>query len=90
MWLILNAGEADDYIICSGMSISLKEIVEYVFEKLNLSNKLIIQDQNLIRPVEILDSYGDNSKIKNNLNWEYNLNFYNVIDLLIEEELINI
>jgi len=89
LWLILNAIEADDYIICSGMSISLKEIVEYIFEKLNLSNKLILQDENLIRPVEILDSYGDNSKIKNKLNWEYDLNFYNVIDLLIEEELLN-
>lgn len=89
LWLILNSNDADDYIVCSGMSISLKEIVEYIFEKFNLSNKLILQDKNLIRPVEILDSYGDNSKIKNKLNWEYNLNFYNVIDLLIEEEILN-
>ena len=77
LWLILNASEADDYIICSGMSISLKEIVEYIFEKLNLSNKLIIQDQNLIRPVEILDSYGDNSKIKNKNHELFGLNFKN-------------
>lgn len=87
MWLILQADVADDYCICSGVSLSLRKIVEYVFDKLNINRDKIVIDPNLYRPVEVMDIYGDNSKIKNNLNWEYNMSFFDVLDILIAEEL---
>jgi GDPmannose 4,6-dehydratase len=87
MWLILQSDIPDDYCICSGVSISLREIVEYVFDKLNISRDKIVIDPNLYRPVELLDIYGDNSKIKNNLNWVYDMSFFKVLDILIAEEL---
>jgi len=87
MWLILQSDIPDDYCICSGVSISLREIVEYVFDKLNISRDKIIIDPNLYRPVEVSDIYGDNSKIKNNLKWNYEMSFFDVLDILISEEL---
>jgi GDPmannose 4,6-dehydratase len=87
MWLMLQSDIPDDYCICSGVSISLREIVEYVFDKLNISRDKIVIDPNLYRPVEVVDIYGDNSKIKNNLNWNYDLSFFDVLDILIAEEL---
>jgi GDPmannose 4,6-dehydratase len=87
MWLILQSDVPDDYCICSGVSISLREIVEYVFDKLNISRDKIVIDPTLFRPVEVLDVYGDNSKIKNNLNWDYDLSFFDVLDILIDEEM---
>jgi GDPmannose 4,6-dehydratase len=87
MWQILQSDIPDDYCICSGVSISLREIVEYVFDKLNISRDKIVIDPNLYRPVELLDIYGDNSKIKNNLKWIYNMSFFEVLDILIAEEL---
>lgn len=87
MWLMLQSDTADDYCICSGVSVSLREIVEYVFDKLNISRDKIVIDPELYRPVEVLDIYGDNSKIKKDLKWNYEMSFFNVLDILIDEEL---
>lgn len=43
-------------------------------------------DPSLYRPAEIEDIYGDNSKAKRILEWEYNMTFFDVLDILIEEE----
>ena len=87
MWLILQSDTPDDYCICSGVSISLREIVEYVFDKLNISREKIVLDPSLYRPVEVIDIYGDNTKIKGDLNWKYDISFFDVLDMLIAEEL---
>lgn len=87
MWKILQAQKADDFIICSGVSVKLRDIVDYVFEKLDINKKLIVVDEKLFRPNEINEIYGDNSKSKEILKWDYDLSFFEVLDLLIEEEL---
>jgi GDPmannose 4,6-dehydratase len=90
MWEMMQLDKPNDFIICSGQSILLKDIVEYVFDKLNLNRKLIIVDESLFRPNEIKDIYGDNSKAKNILDWEYKNSFFDVLDILIEEESHNL
>ncbi|MBU4269596.1 GDP-mannose 4,6-dehydratase [Candidatus Dependentiae bacterium] len=89
MWLMLQQNIPDDYVIASGKSISLKDIVFYVFDYLKIDKSKIKIDKNLIRPVEVADCYGDSSKAKTVLGWQYNLSFYNVLDILIKEELEN-
>jgi len=70
MWLMLQQGNPDDYIISSGEAHSLEEFVTKVFEKLNLDvNKFIKIDESLYRLNDLEINYGDNSKIKNQLNW---------------------
>lgn len=86
MWLMLQQERAEDYIICSGKSISLRNIVEYIFTKLSISHEKIVTDPTLFRPTDIEDIYGDNSKAKRNLQWKYDLDFFKVLDQLIEEE----
>jgi len=87
IWRILQRDTPTDYVICSGASILLKDIVEYIFEKLDISKKLIISNKDFFRPNEIQDIYGDNTKAKKELNWENNISFYEVIDMLINEEI---
>lgn len=89
MWKILQSDKADDFIICSGKSILLKDIVEYVFEKLGLDKNLIVENRDFFRPNEIEEIYGDNSKAKKDLNWEYDFSFFDVLDILIDEEIKN-
>lgn len=89
MWLMLQKDMADDYIICSGKSITLEEIVVYIFNKLNLDIDRVITDKTLLRPTEIEDIYGDNTRAIQDLGWDYDLTFYQVLDILIEEELGN-
>ncbi len=86
MWKILQQNKPSDLIICSGKSILLKDIVEYIFKKLDLDKNLIVVDENLFRPNEINDIYGDNSKAKEVLGWKYEYSFFDILDILIEEE----
>ncbi|WP_281298267.1 GDP-mannose 4,6-dehydratase [Flavobacterium limnophilum] len=87
MWLMLQADNADDFIICSGKSITLRSIIEYVFEKLGVSKDKLVIDSDFMRPTDIEDIYGDNSPAKRILGWQYDLDFYQVLDILIEDEL---
>lgn len=89
MWRILQADLPDDFIICSGVSIKLKDIVEYIFDKLDLDKKLIVVEKSFFRPNEIDEIYGSNIKAKELLNWNYDLSFFKVLDMLIEEECSN-
>lgn len=90
MWLMLQHSTPDDFMVCSGQSVSLKEIIHYIFNKLNISRDKLIISQKLFRPTDIPDIYGDNTKIKTILKWEYDFSFFNVLDLLIDEEMKNI
>lgn len=89
MWLMLQQEQADDYVICSGSSIYLREIVEYVFKKLDIPLLKIRINKSFYRPTEIEDIYGSSQKAKADLNWNYDMDFYSVLDILIEEEQMN-
>lgn len=89
MWLMLQHSAPDDFLICSGKSISLKSIIEYVFNKLGISLDKLIIDPALYRPTDIKDIYGNPHKAQKVLGWEYLHNFYEILDWLIEEELQN-
>lgn len=89
MWLSLQQTLPDDYIICSGHSTSLREIIYYVFDKLNIDKSKLVEDPTLLRPSDVEDIYGDNSLTKQKLNWHYNYSFFEVLDWLIDEELLN-
>lgn len=89
MWLMLQRDLPSDFIICSGRSITLRSIIEYVFRSLNISiEKLVISDE-LMRPTDIEDIYGDNKPAKELLHWDYDLDFFTILDMLIEEEIRN-
>ncbi|HLP64906.1 GDP-mannose 4,6-dehydratase [Flavobacterium sp.] len=89
MYLMLQQENASDYLICSGQSISLREIVNYVFKKLNIPESALKISEDLYRPADIEDMYGSNTKAKSSLEWNYNLTIFDTLDLLIEEEVKN-
>lgn len=89
MYLMLQLDKPSDFLICSGQSASLREIIYYIFEKLNLSKDLCVIDPKFYRPSDIEDIYGTNTKAKKELNWNYELNFFSVLDLLLKEEVKN-
>lgn len=86
MWLMLQQDAPKDCIVCSGESISLREIIEYVFEKLGIDKNKIVIDRSFFRPNDIKNIYGTNEKAKKELGWKYGKTFFEVLDLLIAEE----
>lgn len=75
----------DDYIICSGKSIALRSIIEHLFNLLGIDKDRIQINKKFLRPSEISDIYGDNSKAKAKLNWNYEMEFTDVIEEILTE-----
>jgi GDPmannose 4,6-dehydratase len=89
-WHMLQLEQAEDFIISSGTSISLREIIYYVFDQLGLDHAKIMQDPGLFRPADAVNMVGDNSPIMEKTGWKYSASFYDVLNTLIQEEMQNI
>jgi GDPmannose 4,6-dehydratase len=89
MFLSLQQEEPSDYIICSGQSVSLRQVVNHVFDRLEISRDKIVEDPSLFRPNEITDLYGSNANSIAKLDWSYKTNFFEILDILIDEEINN-
>ena len=87
MWLMLQQNEPGDFLICSGNVMSLKDLVSTVFEILDLDiSAHLRQDPSLLRPVDLQIIYGDNSKAKQELGWDYDITNDELIRKLISDE----
>ena len=72
MWLMLQADKADDYVLATGTSTTVKEFVEYSFEAADLDWKEFVKfDEKYLRPTEVDALIGDASKAKAQLGWSY-------------------
>ena len=85
MFAMLQHEKPDDFVICSGTSISLREVIEYVFQKLDISLSCYEVDEKLYRPNDITEIYGDSSKAKKQLGWQYEMTPYQLLDQLLLE-----
>ena len=87
MWLMLQQETPGDFLICSGNVMALKDLVATVFKTLDLDmNVHLKQDASLLRPVDLEIIYGDNTKAKKELGWDYNFSNEQLIQKLIAEE----
>lgn len=86
MYLMMQHNKPDDYIISSGKSLTIREIIHYIFEKIGISREKIVINEDFLRPNEIEDIYGDSTNAKEQLNWDYEMSFFEVLDILIDEE----
>jgi GDPmannose 4,6-dehydratase len=85
MWLILQQDKPDDFVCSTGISHSVKDLCEYVFEKLELDyNDYVTMDEKFLRPEELRDLKGDCSKLKNLTGWEHKYTFETMLDEMIE------
>ena len=85
MWLLLQQEVPEDYIICTGKSISLEEFIRYTFEKFGLDyKKYIIINDSFKRPSDIKIGQFSNKKIADKLNWIPKYSVYDVIDKLVD------
>tara|TARA_R100001377_G_scaffold82699_1_gene63350 strand:+ start:113 stop:1084 length:972 start_codon:yes stop_codon:yes gene_type:complete len=84
MWLILQQDKPDDFVCSTGVSHTVKDLVEYVFDKLDLDWKDYVgQDDKFLRPEELDVLKGDCSKAKNVLGWKHKYTFETMLDEMI-------
>jgi GDPmannose 4,6-dehydratase len=88
MHVMLQHDTPDDYVIATGVSHTVLELVELVFEKLDLKmSKYVKVNESNRRPEDIIISRGDCSKAKSILHWKPKHSFETTIQDMIDAEL---
>jgi GDPmannose 4,6-dehydratase len=88
MWLMLQQDVADDYVIATGESHSVQQLVEIAFGHAGLDWKEFVkEDPALRRPAEVDHLIGDSSKARTRLGWEPTVDFAGLIRMMVDEDL---
>ncbi len=88
MWLMLQQEEAEDYVISSGESHSVKELVEIAFKRVGLDWEDFVKvDPRFIRPAEVDFLVGDSSKAREKLGWSPKVSFKELIEMMVDADL---
>jgi len=88
MWLMLQAEKADDYVIATGETHSVKEFVEEAFNCLELDWKQYVEiDPWYYRPSEVDLLLGDATKARRELGWQPKVGFKQLVRLMIDHDL---
>ena len=88
MWLMLQQDEPDDYVIATGETRSIKDLIEIAFGYVDLDWKdYVIVDDLFYRPSEIYELKGDFSKAKRILGWEPKVSFKELVQMMVEADL---
>lgn len=85
MWLMLQQETPEDYVLATGISHTVNELVDYVFNKLNLDkDKYVKSDKKFERAEELHFLKGDSTKARTELGWEIEYSFETMLDEMIE------
>jgi len=90
MWLMLQQPEADDYVIATGETHSVREFLEEAFGTVGLDwQKYVEIDPKYFRPAEVDLLIGDPSKAKEKLGWEPKVKFKDLVKMMVEADIKN-
>jgi len=88
MWLMLRQEAPDDYVIATGETHSVQELVETAFARVGLDwRQHVVEDPELKRPAEVDLLQGDYSKAKRALGWQPKVGFRELIDMMVDADL---
>jgi len=88
MWRMMQEDMPEDYVIASGKTHSVADLVKTAFEFVDLNwEDHVVQDSNLFRPAEVDLLVGDHTKAKEKLGWEPKVSFKELIELMVESDL---
>jgi GDPmannose 4,6-dehydratase len=87
MWLMLQQTDPDDYVIATGETHSVRDLLEAAFSYLNLDwHDHLEVDERYYRPAEVDLLIGDASKAKSKLKWEAKTKFNDLVRLMIDAD----
>jgi len=88
MWLMLQQPNADDYVIATGETHSVQELLDLAFSRAGLDWKKYVEiDPKLVRPAEVDYLCGDASKAKKVLGWTPQVNFKQLVEMMVDADL---
>jgi GDPmannose 4,6-dehydratase len=88
MWLMLQQDEPDDYVVATGVSHSVQQLVETAFGHAGLDwKKYVKTDPALLRPAEVDHLIGDPAKAKAKLGWQPSVTFEQLIGMMVDADI---
>jgi len=88
MWLMLQQPTADDYVVATGQTHTVKRLVELAFQAVDLDyTKYVVTDPSLVRPAEVDLLIGDPAKAKAKLGWVPEVTFEQLVERMVKADL---
>jgi GDPmannose 4,6-dehydratase len=85
MWLMLQQPTPDNFVLATGETRSVNEMVEYVFNRLDLDPaQHVVTDEKYMRPEELHYLRGDSTKARTVLGWNPEINFHQMMDEMVD------
>jgi GDPmannose 4,6-dehydratase len=88
MWMMLQQDKADDFVIATGESHSVRELVEVAFGHVGLDwEKYVKLDKRFLRPAEVDHLIGDPAKAMATLGWKPEVDFVRLVKMMVDADL---
>ena len=88
MWLMLQQTVADDFVIATGETHSVREFCDLAFSRAGLNYKdHVVVDERFMRPAEVELLLGDPTKAKKVLGWKVKTSFNELVHLMVDSDL---
>jgi GDPmannose 4,6-dehydratase len=88
MWLMLQQDAADDFVVATGVSHSVRDLVEIAFSHVGLDWRRHVKlDPALIRPAEVDHLIGDATKARLQLGWQPEVDFRGLVQMMVDADI---
>ena len=88
MWLMLQQDVAEDFVVATGETHSIRELCEVAFSRVGLNwEDHVVQDERFFRPAEVDLLVGDASNARNKLGWKTEIGFVELIEMMVDADM---
>ncbi len=88
MYLMLQQDQPDDFVVATGHTHSVRDFLEVAFNHVGLNYQdYVVQDPRYMRPAEVDQLIGDNSKARRLLGWEPTVGFDELVTMMVDSDL---
>ena len=88
MWMMLQQPVADDYLVATGSTHSVRQFVEIAFDHVGLDwRQYVVQDPRFMRPAEVDLLLGDSTKARKVLGWKPEVDFEGLVRMMVDADL---
>jgi GDPmannose 4,6-dehydratase len=88
MWLMLQQDTPDDFVVATGETHTVKELVQLAFDRVGLDwEKYVVIDPRFIRPAEVDLLIGEPAKAKNVLGWVPQTSFPTLVNMMVDADM---
>jgi GDPmannose 4,6-dehydratase len=89
MWLMLQQPEADDFVVATGVTHSIRDLLDAAFARIGIDDwaPYVEQDPRFMRPADVAALIGDAGKARRVLGWEPTVSFEELVALMVDHDL---